>query len=212
MALQLVEAENLPSLMYYYGMLTWGKNAQGKTALVIPNLNARKQFYDNMAAMMSKRMQLDENKFSGILQSAGEDGECLQLMEYAAEQFHAHSNVRTGGERIIQGYLLGVLNISNCFLTWPELELNGGYCDLFMIPDLQEDEDLRHCCIIELKYVKTDASEAEVQKIIEEARAQVLKYASAPNAREFAQGTQIHPIVMVFKGTELERLEDLSLS
>jgi len=40
MALQLVESENLPSLMYYYGMLTWGKNAQGKTALVIPNRNA----------------------------------------------------------------------------------------------------------------------------------------------------------------------------
>jgi len=40
MALQLVDTENLPSLMYYYGMLTWGKDTDGRNALVIPNLNA----------------------------------------------------------------------------------------------------------------------------------------------------------------------------
>jgi len=212
MALQLVEAENLPSLMYYYGMLTWGKDNDGDAALVIPNLNARKQFYDNMAVMISRRMHLDGNKFSKLIQAAGEAGEWFQLMEYAAEQFHAHSNVRVDGERIIQGYLLGVLNISNCFLTWPELELNGYYCDLFMVPNLQENKKLRHCSIIELKYVKSDASDAEVQKKTEEAKAQVLKYAATPKAQEFAQGTQIHPIVMVFKGTKLERLEVLPLS
>jgi len=40
MALQLVEPENLPSLMYYYRMLTWGKDADDDAALVIPNRNA----------------------------------------------------------------------------------------------------------------------------------------------------------------------------
>jgi len=212
MALQLVDTENLPSLMYYYGMLTWGKDSDGRNALVIPNLNARKQFYDSMAVMMSQRMELDTSKTSSLMQSAGEAGEWLPLMEYMAERFYSHSNVRIEGEKNIQTYLLGALNNSNCFLTYPELELNGYYCDLFMIPRIREDGFLRHCCIIELKYVKSDATDAEVQKITEEAKAQVLKYASTPKAQEFAQGTQIHPIVMVFKATKLEKLEDLLLS
>jgi len=211
MASQLVEAGNLPSLMYYYGMLTWGKDTKGRTALVIPNLNARKQFYDSMAAMVNRKMKLDEDKFSELIQVAGEEGAWMPLMEYAAERFYSHSNVKIEGEKSIQCYLLGVLNNSNCFLTWPELELNGGYCDLFMIPKLQEDEYLRHCCIIELKYVKSDATDAEVRKITEVAKAQVLKYASTPKAKEYACGTQIHPIVMVFKATKLEKLEEINL-
>jgi len=211
-ALQLVESENLPSLMYYYGMLTWGKDTDGDAALVIPNLNARKQFYDSMAAMMSQRLELDIPQTNGLIQTAGKEGKWLPLMEYVAERFYSQSNVRIEGEKNIQTYLLGVLNNSKYFLTWPELELNGYYCDLFMIPRLQVNKKLRHCCIIELKYVKSDATDAEVQKKTEEAKAQVFKYASTPKAKEFAQGTQIHPIVMVFKGTKLERLEDLSLS
>jgi len=207
MALQLVETENLPSLMYYYGMLTWGKDTDGRNALVIPNLNARKQFYGSMAAMMSERMEIDIPKTNGLIQTAGENGEWLPLMEYVAEQFYVHSNVRIEGEKNIQCYLLGVLNNSKYFLTWAELELNGYYCDLFMTPRLQEDELLRHCCIIELKYVKSDATDAEVQKKTEEAKAQVLKYALTPKAKEYACGTQIHPIVMVFKGTKLEVLQ-----
>jgi len=210
MASQLVETENLPSLMYYYGMLTWGKDADGRNALVIPNLNARKQFYDSMAAMMSQRMELDIPKTNGLIQTAGEKGEWLPLMEYVAERFYSHSNVRIEGEKNIQTYLLGVLNNSKYFLTWAELELNGYYCDLFMIPRIREDGFLRHCCIIELKYVKSDATDAEVQKITEGAKAQVLKYASTPKAKVFARGTQIHPIVMVFKATKLERLEEIS--
>jgi len=108
MASQLVETENLPSLMYYYGMLTWGKDADGRNALVIPNLNARKQFYDSMAAMMSQRMELDIPKTNGLIQTAGEKGEWLPLMEYVAERFYSHSNVRIEGEKNIQTYLLGV--------------------------------------------------------------------------------------------------------
>ena len=211
MALQLVETENLPSLMYYYGMLTWGKDIDGDAALVIPNLNARKQFYDSMAAMMSERMELDIPKTNGLIQTAGKEGEWIPLMEYVAERFYSHSNVRIEGEKEIQCYLLGVLNNSKFFLTYPELELNGYYCDLFMIPRIQENKKLRHCCIIELKYVKSDAIDAEVQKKTEEAKVQVLKYASTPKAQEIARGTQIHPIVMVFKATKLERLEEISL-
>jgi len=51
-ALKMTEPGYLPSLMYYYGMLTLGKDENGDIALVIPNINAKKQYFYYRARKM----------------------------------------------------------------------------------------------------------------------------------------------------------------
>ncbi len=45
----------------------------------------------------------------------------------------------------------------------PELELNYSYCDFFLLPDSRWKE-VRHSYILELKYIKTNATAVEVER------------------------------------------------
>ena len=48
------------------------------------------------------------------------------------------SSVRDGieSERNLQGFFMAYLNLNNYYYTAPELELNHGYCDFFLLPNL----------------------------------------------------------------------------
>ena len=62
------------------------------------------------------------------------------------------------GERNIQGFFTAYLSLSTYYLTAPEVELNHGYCDFFLMPDLRRYPMVAHSYIIELKYLKQDAT------------------------------------------------------
>jgi len=209
-ALQMTQTAFLPSLMYYYGLLTWGLDDKGRKALVIPNLNARKQYYDYMSLMVSAQAGVDSNKLDSLMIAAGEDGEWQPLMEYVAEKYHAVFNARIakGGEMNVQIFMLGMLNTCDYYFTFTEAEMNGGYSDLFMMPLMNENSELAHSYVVELKYVKADATDTTIKKKMEEARKQVVRYAASPNAKLYSQGTKIHPIVMLFKGLQLLKMEE----
>jgi len=49
------------------------------------------------------------------------------------------------------------------YLVAPELELNHGYCDFFLLPDLGRYPMVAHSYIVELKYLKQDATETEAE-------------------------------------------------
>ncbi len=46
------------------------------------------------------------------------------------------------------------------YLVCPEVELNHGYCDFFLLPDITCYLDVRHSYIIELKYLPMTVTEA----------------------------------------------------
>jgi len=210
-ALQMTEPEYLPSLMYYYGMLTWSKDPAGWPVLAIPNINARKQYYDYMSLIIRKRMDITTTAFERLAQAAGEDGDWQPLFKFVANEFHAHSNARIekDGEFAVQLYMLGLLNSVKYYLTLPEAEMNGGYCDLMMSPRNRIYPKLKHCYVVELKYIKPDAADTEADRKMDEAKTQAMRYAASPNAIEMSQGTTIHPIAMLFKGTKLARIEEV---
>lgn len=43
----------------------------------------------------------------------------------------------------------------------PEVELNHGFCDMFLMPDLQRYPEVEHSYILELKYLPKDKFEAQ---------------------------------------------------
>ena len=62
------------------------------------------------------------------------------------------SSVRDGieSERNLQGFFMAYLNLNNYYYTAPELELNHGYCDFFLLPNLTHYAT-KHSYILELK-------------------------------------------------------------
>ena len=135
-----------------------------------------------------------------------------KTLEFIAHAYKENSSVRSAieGERNIQGFFTAYMSVNAYYLTAPEVELNHGYCDLFLMPDLLHYE-VNHSYIIELKYLSEKDSDAKAETQWEEAVAQIREYAAAPKVRQFVQNTKLHCIVVQFRTWELQRMEEIPI-
>ena len=115
----------------------------------------------------------------------------------------------------MQGFFMAYLSLSSYYYTAPELELNHGYCDFFLLPNLTH-YPTRHSYIIELKLMpkkqKGMTEEEYKAKVIEQwnnAVNQINHYAVAPKVEALRQGTQLHKIIMQFEGWKLKKIEEV---
>ena len=212
-ARELPNPEIFPSLLFYYGMLTLIGTRGNRLILGIPNNNVRKQYYSYLLEMYQPTSQLRYNELNDYFDSMAFDGQWEQGLRYIADAYQKLSSVRDmiEGERNIQGFFLAYLSLNSYYLTAPEVELNHGFCDFFLLPDLTHYQ-AEHSYIIELKYLsKKDfekLSEAQWQDAVE----QINRYAVAPRVEVLRQGTQLHKIIMQFCGWELVRIEEIEPS
>ena len=54
-----------------------------------------------------------------------------------------------------------LLSINAYYLTMPAVELNHGFCDMFLMPDLQRYSEVEHSYILELKFLPKDKFDAQ---------------------------------------------------
>ena len=87
----------------------------------------------------------------------------------------------------------------------PEVELNHGYCDFFLLPDFIHYPMVAHSYILELKYLKSDATKAEAERQWAEAEEQIRGYAASPRVRQLAGNTELHLLILQIRGCEMER-------
>ncbi|MDR0939889.1 MAG: PD-(D/E)XK nuclease domain-containing protein, partial [Mediterranea sp.] len=113
------------------------------------------------------------------------------------------------GERNIQGFFTAYLSVAAYYLLAPELELDHGFCDMFLMPDRGRYPEVAHSYILELKYLPRERTDEQATRQWDEAVAQIHRYAEAPRVRQLCQGTTLHRIVMQFRGWELERMEEV---
>ena len=111
------------------------------------------------------------------------------------------------GERHLQGYLKAYLALASYYLVKPELEMNYGYCDFFLLPDKQRYPDVRHSYILELKYAARTATDSELEAQAGEGRRQLLQYSEDKMARGLAEGTTLHRLLLQFRGWDMVRCE-----
>ena len=76
------------------------------------------------------------------------------------------------------------------------------------MPDLMHYETA-HSYILELKYLSAKDSSEKAGAQWQEAVEQIRKYAAAPRVRQLIQHTQLHCIILQFRGWELERMEEV---
>lgn len=210
-ATEIANPEIFPSLLFYYGMLTITATRGQRMVLSIPNNNVRKQYYEFMLEEYQERRYIDLNSILDLFYDMAYDGHWRESLEFIAHAYKENSSVRSAieGERNIQGFFTAYLSVNAYYLLAPELELNHGFCDLFLMPDLLRYE-VAHSYIIELKYLSSKDSESKTETQWQEAVGQVRMYAAAPKVKRLIQNTQLHCIVVQFRGCELERMEEVS--
>lgn len=209
-AAQIADPEIFPSLLFYYGMLTITATRGNYLILGIPNNNVRKQYYEFMLEEYQDRHYINLNKLGLMFYDMAYEGHWQEAFEFIAHTYKENSSVRSAieGERNLQGFFTAYLSTNAYYLIAPEMELSHGYCDLFLMPDCQR-HDVKHSYIVELKYLSTKDAETKAEKQWQEAVEQIKKYAEAPRVRQLTQGTQLHCIVMQFRGWDLEKMEEV---
>lgn len=210
-AIEITKPEIFPSLLFYYGMLTISGTRGDRVILSIPNNNVRKQYYDFMLEEYQDHQYINLNNLRDLFDEMAYEGQWRTTLEFIAHAYKENSSVRSAieGERNIQGFFTAYLSINAYYLIAPEVELNHGFCDLFLMPDLMRYDDVKHSYILELKYLSSKETDAKAQSQWQEAIEQIKGYAVAPKVRQLTQGTTLHCIVMQFRGWELERMEEI---
>lgn len=209
-ATEIANPEIFPSLLFYYGMLTIIGTRGTRLVLGIPNNNVRKQYYEFMLEEYQDKRYINLNDLADLFDGMAYDGHWRESLEFIAHAYKENSSVRSAieGERNLQGFFTAYLSINAYYLVAPEVELNHGFCDLFLMPDLLHFE-AAHSYILELKYLSSKDSEAKAETQWQEAVEQIKGYAAAPRVKQLIQNTQLHCIVMQFRGCELERMEEV---
>ena len=206
---QLTDPNMFKSLLFYYGMVSIKGMEEGVHILGIPNNNVREQYYNYMLVEYNKIQPLKIGDLEDAFRFAAYRGQWREMMECICRQYHDTTSVRSliEGERNLQGFMNALLTLNPYYLTCPEVELNHGYCDFFLMPDLSRYPDIRHSYIIELKYLPMTATEAEAEKQWNEAEEQIRGYAQGRVVQQMTQGTDLHLVIAQIKGYDLLRLD-----
>ena len=208
---QLTDSNMFKSLLFYYGMVTIKGMRGAQCILGIPNNNVREQYFNYLLVEYNKIHTIDLSRLTDSFDDAALDGHWREMMECICRQYHDTTSVRSliEGERNLQGFMNALLTLNPYYLTCPEVELNHGYCDFFLMPDLSRYPDIRHSYIIELKYLPMTATDAEVEKQWNEAEEQIRGYAKGKVVRQMTQGTELHLIIAQIKGYDLLRIDQV---
>ena len=208
---RMMEFGNFVSLLYYYGMLTIGGVRGESLKLVIPNNNVRIQYYHYMLDEYQTINALPISDLRNAFDGAALDGDWQPLISFICKAYHDTTAVRQliEGERNLQGFMNAYLTLTNYYLVAPEMEFSHGYCDFFLLPNYAVYPMVRHSYILELKYLKADATDAEADRQWSEAREQIKTYAADKKLQSMLHGTQLHPIVVQIKGYDLVRFEEV---
>ena len=208
---RMMEFGNFVSLLYYYGMLTIGGVVGDRLKLIIPNNNVRLQYYQYMLDEYSSIHAVEISDLDDAYDEAALEGDWRPLIAFICKAYHDTTAVRQliEGERNLQGFMNAYLTLTNYYLVAPEMEFAHGYCDFFLLPNYAVYPMVRHSYILELKYLKTDATDAEAGSQWTEAVAQIKTYAADKKLQSMLHGTQLHCIVVQIKGYDVVKYDEV---
>ena len=209
---RIADTDNFVSLLYYFGLLTIGGISRGKPIFVIPNEVVREQIYTYLLDNYhDNHLAADRDKLSLLEENMAYDGDFKPFFQYIADSIHtfASQRDRQKGEAFVHGYTLALTSQSRYYRPISELDNQNGYADIFLRPLHEIFTDMGHAYIVELKYLKSQASDADVQAAIEKAKAQVSRYADTVNVNAHIAHTQLHEVYVVYRGVEMVACEEV---
>ena len=212
-AANIVDSDNFVSLLYYFGMLTVSGTFEGKTKLIIPNQVVREQLYTYLLNTYNEADLSFNNHEKDELSSAlAYDGAWQTYFNYIADCLKRYASQRDKqkGESFVHGFTLAMTAQNRFYRPISEADTQSGYVDIFLSPMLEIYPDMSHSYIIELKYARYKDPESRVEELRAEAIAQTNRYADTDRVKNAIGTTQLHKIVVVYKGMEMRVCEEVN--
>lgn len=206
--------DNFVSLLYYFGLLTIAGSRRGKTQFRIPNQVVREQMYGYITeAYRQNELSTDAYRQGLLMEAMAFDGDWKPYFEYLADTLHrfASQRDRQKGEAFVHGFTLAQTCMSRIYLPISELDagVDGGYADIYLQPMLGIYPDIEHSYLLELKYVRSSATDADVEQARRTAIDQLTRYQQRSEVIGRTLGnTRLHRLVLVWRGMDLAVAEE----
>ena len=202
---RITDDNNFRSLLYYYGLLTMKRTVGRRIEMAIPNNCVKEQYWGFMRDYFDRSARIDMNALQDEMDLMAFDGEWQPFIERIAKAYKENSSVRDSilGEHNLQGFFKAYLALNSLYLVEPEIELNYGFSDFLLLPDKARYPEVAHSYIMELKYVKPTAADAEIQEKSSEADDQLQKYNADKVVKRLCTGTKLHLLKVIFRGADM---------
>ena len=209
---QLNHPDNFISLLYYFGMLTIDGMKEGNVKLSIPNQVVREQLYGYLLSTYQENgLSVSSMEIRRQYQAMAYRGLWQDFFHYIADSIRTYSSQRDKqkGEYYVHGFTLAMTAQSPFYRPVSELDNQEGYADIFLLPLLEIYKDMQHSYIIELKYAKSGDSAERVEELRQKGIAQARRYAGTEVVQRHVGSTQLHRLVVVFRGVEMAVCEEV---
>ncbi len=119
-------------------------------------------------------------------------------------KYLSHRDMQGFNERTIQCIWLSFLATLPVYRPLAEEDwgVGLGYSDLILVP---EAEDVQYGYVIELKYVKKGAGQADVERAYKEAQQQIKRYLASDKLKVLVRGKPIKTGIFVYKGLKVAK-------
>ncbi|WP_195654356.1 AAA family ATPase [Bacteroides sp. 1001136B_160425_E2] len=211
-AVNITNPDNFVSLLYYFGMLTISGTYEGKTKLTIPNQVVREQIYTYLLSTYNEaELNFSSYEKNELASALAYRGDWKAYFDYIADCLKRYTSQRDKqkGEFFVHGFTLAMTAQNRFYRPISEQDTQAGYVDIFLCPLLDIYSDMKHSYIVELKYAKYKDPENRVEELRLEAIAQANRYADTDTVKRAVGTTQLHKIVVVYKGMDMPICEEV---
>ena len=211
-AINITNPDNFVSLLYYFGMLTISGTYEGRTKLTIPNQVVREQIYTYLLSTYNEaELNFSSYEKNELASALAYRGDWKAYFGYIADCLKRYTSQRDKqkGEFFVHGFTLAMTAQNRFYRPISEQDTQAGYVDIFLCPLLDIYSDMKHSYIVELKYAKYKDPESRVEELRQEAIAQANHYADTDTVKRAVGTTQLHKIVVVYKGMDMPICEEV---
>ena len=189
---ELIAEEKFKSLLFYLGFISISKmQPDNEYVFTIPNKLIKVIIWEfiQKAFVDVYDLKINQDYLKRAFKSMALEGDWKPALQYIIDKFYEAVSIRdfVFHEEGLKTFFLAWLNLTNLFRVTSEKELNQGFADIYLEPEHQFGDYVKHGYVIELKYIKSEflkskaKSEPEVKRAIETATAQLYQYSPYDN-------------------------------
>ena len=211
-AVNITNPDNFVSLLYYFGMLTISGTYEGRTKLTIPNQVVREQIYTYLLSTYNEaELNFSSYEKNELASALAYRGDWKAYFGYIADCLKRYTSQRDKqkGEFFVHGFTLAMTAQNRFYRPISEQDTQAGYVDIFLCPLLDIYSGMKHSYIVELKYAKYKDPESRVEELRLEGITQANRYAETETVKNVVGATQLHKIVVVYKGMDMPVCEEI---